>query len=202
MRLLPCGPDALLVELGSLAEVDAVRVGLTRRALPEVVELVPAARTVLVAVQPGAGLDGVRAALDGIDLSRRPQRTGRTVTLPVRYDGADLHLVAATAGMGSDEVVRLHAGAEYTVAFTGFTPGFGYMTGLPEPLHQPRLERPRQRVPTGAVGIGGQFTGAYPRATPGGWRLIGHTEAELFDPRRDEPALLRPGDAVRIEVVE
>ena len=203
MQLLPCGPDALLVELGSLREVDAVRAGLARAALPEVAELVPAARTVLVAVRPGAGLDGVRAALGGIDpADDAPERSGRTVTLPVRYDGPDLDLVAETAGCSVDDVITMHSQPVYTVAFNGFVPGFGYLTGLAPELQQPRLERPRERVPAGAVGIAGEFTGAYPRPSPGGWRLVGSTGAELFDPRRELPALLHPGDQVRIQVLE
>lgn len=201
MRVLRCGADAVLVELGSLDEVAAVRAGLAAADLPEVTELVPAARTVLVAVRPGAGFDGVRAALDGTTLDAVTAGSGRTVTLPVRYDGPDLDLVAATAGISTDDVVALHSGATYTVAFSGFAPGFGYLTGLPEPLQQARLERPRDRVPAGSVGVAGEFTGAYPRESPGGWRLIGRTDEVLFDPSRDEPALLRPGDRVRIEVV-
>jgi KipI family sensor histidine kinase inhibitor len=202
VQFLPCGPDALLVDLGSLREVDAVRAGLARAALPEVVEMVPAARTVLVAVRPGAGLDGVRAALEGIGPADAPGRSGRTVTLPVRYDGPDLELVAETAGCSIDDVIALHSQSAYTVAFNGFAPGFGYLTGLAPELQQPRLERPRERVPAGAVGIAGEFTGAYPRPSPGGWRLVGSTDAELFDPRRDSPALLHPGDQVRIQVLE
>ena len=203
VQLLPCGPDALLVELGSLREVDAVRAGLARAALPEVAELVPAARTVLVAVRPGAGLDGVRAALEGIDpADDAPERSGRTVTLPVRYDGPDLDLVAETAGCSVDDVITMHSQPVYMVAFNGFVPGFGYLTGLAPELQQPRLERPRERVPAGAVGIAGEFTGAYPRPSPGGWRLVGSTDAELFDPRRELPALLHPGDQVRIQVLE
>lgn len=201
MRVLPCGADALLVELATLDEVAAVHAGLAAAALPGVLELVPAARTVLVAVRPGAGLDGVRAALSSVDVRAVPERHGRTVTLPVRYDGSDLPLVAETAGCSVEDVVSRHSRAAYTVAFSGFAPGFGYLTGLPPELQQPRLDSPRERVPAGAVGLAGEFTGAYPRPSPGGWRLIGTTDAALFDPRRDEPALLRPGDAVHIEVV-
>lgn len=201
MRLLPCGPDALLVEVTSLDEVDAVRAGVQAAALPEVVELVPAARTVLVAVRPGAGLDGVRSALSEVDLTAVPERDRRSVTLPVRYDGPDLSLVAETAGCSVEAVVSLHSSAVYTVAFSGFVPGFGYLTGLAPELQQPRLERPRERVPAGAVGIAGEFTGAYPRPSPGGWRLVGTTDAELFDVCRERPALLSPGDEVRIEAV-
>jgi KipI family sensor histidine kinase inhibitor len=99
--------------------------------------------------------------------------------------------------VSTKDVVRLHTGAVYTVAFTGFAPGFGYLTGLPEPLRQPRLSTPRTRVPPGSVGIAGEFTGVYPRVSPGGWRLIGRTTTVLFDPRADPPALLAPGDRVR-----
>lgn len=201
VRLLPCGPDALLVEVASLDEVDAVRAGVQAAALPEIVELVPAARTVLVAVRHGAGLDGVRGALSDVDLTAVPERSRRSVTLPVRYDGPDLSLVAETAGCNVEAVVSLHSSAVYIVAFSGFAPGFGYLTGLAPELQQPRLERPRERVPAGAVGIAGEFTGAYPRPSPGGWRLVGTTDAELFDPHRERPALLSPGDEVRIEVV-
>jgi KipI family sensor histidine kinase inhibitor len=95
--------------------------------------------------------------------------------------------------------VKLHTGAEYTVAFTGFTPGFGYLTGLPEPLRQSRLDTPRTRVPAGSVGVAGEFTGVYPRSSPGGWRLLGHTGTVLFDAHAERPSLLAPGDHVRFQ---
>ncbi|GAA0649684.1 allophanate hydrolase subunit 1 [Kutzneria viridogrisea] len=201
MRLLRCGQDSLLVELDSLEQVGALHTALVAARLPDLVELVPAARTVLVSARPGStGLAAARAVIESADLSRPPDRSPRTIRLPIRYDGPDLDLVAETAGLTVDEVVELHSGAEYTVAFCGFAPGFGYLTGLPEPLRQPRLARPRERVPAGSVGVAGEFTGAYPRASPGGWRLIGRTTAILFDPRRTEPALLAPGDLVHFEV--
>lgn len=194
----------MLIEVGSLAEVDAVRAAVAaavdRGELPELVELVPAARTVLAAVRPGAGLAALRAVLDGADLSRPPRREPREVRIPVRYDGPDRELVARTAGLTVDEVAELHSGADYSVAFTGFAPGFGYLVGLPAPLVQARLDRPRTRVPAGSVGIAGEFTGVYPGASPGGWRLIGSTDAALFDQHRDPPALLAPGDRVRFEL--
>ncbi|GAA2784281.1 5-oxoprolinase subunit PxpB [Crossiella cryophila] len=198
MRLLPCGAHALLVELDSAAAVQAVHATLRAAGLPEVLDLVPAARTVLVEVRPGAGLAGVRAVLETLD-EREPPALGRDVLLPVVYDGPDLDLVARTAGLSTAEVVELHTGAAYTVAFCGFAPGFGYLTGLPEALRQPRLDSPRERVPAGSVGLAGEYTGAYPRASPGGWRLIGRTAATLFDVDRDPPALLAPGDRVRFQ---
>lgn len=194
MLLRRCGTDALLVEVDSLSEVAAVRAAL--QGLDGVEELVPAARTVLV---KGA-LKQVRDVLATADLTKAPAQHSREITIPVSYDGPDLELVAQTAGVSPQEVVELHTGATYEVAFCGFAPGFGYLTGLPEQLQQPRLDSPRTKVPTGSVGIAGEFTAAYPRATPGGWRLIGRTEITLFDPKAATPALLQPGDQVRFVV--
>jgi len=202
MRLRRCGTDAVLVELDSIGEVDAVRAAIRSADLPDLVELVPAATTVLASVRPGSnGLAAVRAVLDEVDLAHPPSTRAREVVIPVHYDGPDLDLVARTADLSTAEVVRLHAGTEYSVAFCGFAPGFGYLVGLPDALRQPRLDSPRTKVPAGSVAIAGDYTAAYPRATPGGWRLIGHTDIALFDSRRDEPALLAPGDRVRFEVV-
>ncbi|WP_329788664.1 5-oxoprolinase subunit PxpB [Lentzea sp. DG1S-22] len=194
MLLRRCGTDALLVEVDSLTEVAAVRAAL--QGVDGIEELVPAARTVLVK----GDLHGIRAALKTVDLTQVPATHPREITIPVTYDGPDLDLVAETAGTTADEVVELHTTATYEVAFCGFAPGFGYLTGLPEVLRQPRLDSPRTKVPQGSVGIAGEFTAAYPRATPGGWRLIGRTEITLFDPRSETPALLQPGDQVRFVV--
>ncbi|WP_433266290.1 5-oxoprolinase subunit PxpB [Actinosynnema sp. CS-041913] len=198
MRLRRCGTDAVLVEVDSLGEVEAVRAAVQAAALPEVVELVPAARTVLIAARPG-GLPAVRRVLDTVDLTHRVEAFSREITIEVTYDGPDLELVAETAGITTDEVIRLHTAATYSVAFCGFAPGFAYLAGLPGALHQPRLDSPRTKVPAGSVGVAGEYTAAYPRSTPGGWRLIGHTDAALFDPEREAPALLSPGDRVRFE---
>ncbi|HWO65907.1 MAG TPA: 5-oxoprolinase subunit PxpB [Umezawaea sp.] len=200
MRLRRCGTDAVLVEVDSLGEVSAVRAAVRAADLPDLVELVPAARTVLISVRPGTGLSPVRRVLDQVDLSRPAEVRSREVRIPVHYDGPDLELVARTAGMSEADVVALHSGTEYEVAFCGFAPGFGYLVGLPEALRQPRLDSPRTKVPAGSVAIAGEFTAAYPRATPGGWRLLGRTDATLFDARREVPALLAPGDRVRFEV--
>jgi len=197
-RWLRYGPDAVLIECESLAQMSAVRAAVVSAELPDLAEVVPGARTVLVAARPGSrALDRVRELLEHADLTAGNGGEPREITLDVRYDGADLDLVARTAGVSVDEVVALHTGATYTVAFTGFAPGFGYLTGLPEPLRQSRLDTPRTRVPAGSVAIAGEFTGVYPRSSPGGWRLLGHTDAVLFDSRAQRPALLAPGDRVR-----
>ncbi|GAA4895888.1 5-oxoprolinase subunit B family protein [Actinomycetospora straminea] len=206
MDVRPVGPEALVVDLDGLDQVAvagaALREALDRGELPGVVDVVPAARTVLVTA-PGAreALRAVRALLDGVDLTATPDRgAAGTVELPVHYDGEDLELVARDAGWSTADVVAAHTGAELTVAFGGFAPGFAYLTGLPEALHQPRLDTPRPRIPAGAVGVAGEFGGVYPRTSPGGWRLIGRLAQDaptLFDPDRDPPALLVPGTTVR-----
>jgi KipI family sensor histidine kinase inhibitor len=228
-----------LVELDGSAEVTAAYRALRRAVdngeLTGVGELVPAARTVLVAAPDPAALDStgfsstgpgstgfsstpgstgrgpathrtaargpsedaVRAVLAGLDAAAPDAEPATEVEIPVRYDGEDLELVARTAGLDVEEVVRLHSGATYTVAFCGFAPGFGYLTGLPEQLHQARLDDPRARVPTGSVAVAGEYSAVYPRSSPGGWRLIGRTELTLFDPAADRPSRLTPGDRVR-----
>ncbi|NKQ59086.1 5-oxoprolinase subunit PxpB [Amycolatopsis sp. K13G38] len=196
MRWLPYGPEAALIECDSLSQMSAVRAAVA--GLPDLLEVVPGARSVLVVARPRTdALGDVRRVLESADLANPPGTEPREIVLEVSYDGEDLALVAETAGITTAEVVQLHTGAEYTVAFTGFAPGFAYLTGLPDVLQQSRLDSPRTRVPAGSVGIAGEFTGVYPRSSPGGWRLLGHTETVLFDPRAERPALLAPGDRVR-----
>lgn len=126
--------------------------------------------------------------------------SGRVIDIPVRYGGEhgpDLADVAAHTGLSPQEVVRRHSEGRYVVYFLGFQPGFAYLGGLDPALATPRRAQPRLAVPAGAVGIGGEQTGVYPAAAPGGWQLIGHTDVSLFDPAREPPTLLAPGDTVR-----
>lgn len=198
-RVRACGRWALLLELDSAHDVAATAAALRDAALPDVVELVPAARTVLVAVRPGGDMAPVRSHVAEIDPAGSGDAAGARHTIPVVYDGEDLALVAETAGLSTDDVVELHSGAEYTVDFCGFAPGFGYLSGLPEPLRQPRLESARPAVPPGSVGVADIYSCVYPRRSPGGWRLIGRTDIVMFDPAADPPARLAPGDRVRFE---
>lgn len=200
LRVLPYGDRALLVEVGGLDAVAAVRTALEQAPLPGQRDLVPAARTVLVV------LDRAPTDLDVAALRRLPLRgtrpaEGDEVELPVVFDGPDLAEVARLTGHDPDAVVDVLTGTRFTVAFGGFAPGFGYLTGLPEDLHVPRRATPRTRVPAGAVGLAGPFAGAYPRASPGGWQLVGRTDAVLFAVDRDPPALLVPGRRVRFRAV-
>jgi KipI family sensor histidine kinase inhibitor len=123
--------------------------------------------------------------------------TGRTIEIPVVYDGPDLGEVCELTGLSVDELVRRHAAPTYTAAFLGFLPGWAYLTGLDPSLVVPRRSQPRVRVPPGTVAIAGPYSGVYPRESPGGWRLLGSTDAVLFDPWREPPALIEAGDRVR-----
>lgn len=132
-------------------------------------------------------------------------QAGRLIEIPVRYGGEhgpDLAEIAAHTGLTPQEVVRLHSDAEYTVFFIGFQPGFAYLGGMPEKLTTPRRASPRQAVPAGAVAIGGAQTGVYPKTSPGGWQILGHTDVVLFDPDREEPSLWMPGDRVKFVITE
>jgi KipI family sensor histidine kinase inhibitor len=203
-RVLPMGQSALLLEVASLDDVLSLHSALARARADGVVDLVPAARTVLVRVDPRRlGLAAARAwALQtaaGAAAGALP--SGALVEIDVVYDGVDLEQTAALLGVGADELAHRHSAAQWRVAFTGFAPGFGYLVSDDWPFDVPRLPSPRTRVPAGAVGLAGAFSGAYPRETPGGWRLIGTTAARLFDPDAASPALLAPGTRVRFRPV-
>ena len=186
--------------LGANAMAHALAAAVRQTSANEIEDLVPGARSLLVRLR--AGSEPSPALLAAIEATPDPQRgeDRPVVEVTVRYggdDGPDLGDVARNAGLAEEEVIARHAVATYTVGFIGFSPGFAYLLGLPEELATPRLETPRTRIPAGSVAIGGAYTGVYPRATPGGWRLIGRTDRELFDPTRAPPTLLTPGDHVR-----
>ena len=207
MKVLRYGPQALLVECADRAETAALHAELLRRReaglLPPCEDLVPAELTVLI---DGLASPAVSAAL-ATDLAGwvpgpQPEEQDNTrhdaaIHIPVLYDGPDLAYVAEHWGMTTAEVIEVHAGIEYLVAFCGFAPGFAYLTGLPEQYRLPRRGTPRTAVPPGSVAVAGPYTGIYPRSSPGGWHLLGRTDAPLWDLARTPPALLTPGTRVR-----
>jgi KipI family sensor histidine kinase inhibitor len=203
MRLLPSGSTALLVELDTLDDVLGLYAALTDDVPRGVVDVVPAARTVLLVTDPArttlaAVADAVRRT------TPRPggQGSGDAVELPVHYDGDDLDELAGLLGVTREELVRRHTGMEWTVAFCGFSPGFGYLTQPGADWDVPRRATPRTKVPPGSVALAGEFSGVYPRESPGGWQLIGRTDVEVFDLDRDPAALFRPGTRVQFVAVQ
>lgn len=206
VKLLPMGESAWLVETDDLDAVLALHAALTplvesgSGAWADVDDLVPAARTVLVLARPGTDLAAlareIRAAAAGA--GRTPVDRGSSVVeIAVRYDGPDLAEVASRTGLTVARVVAAHTGTPWRVAFGGFAPGFAYLVGGDPRLEVPRRAEPRTRVPAGAVGLAGEFSGIYPRESPGGWQLLGTTDAVLWDADRQPPALLTPGATVR-----
>jgi KipI family sensor histidine kinase inhibitor len=185
----------VLAEFDSLDEVLGAAEQLRRDVPACVVEVVPAARTVLVVHDGSADLAELERRL--VSARAVTADDGASVEIPVHYDGVDLAEVASFAGCSVDEVVELHGSVTYRVAFCGFVPGFAYLTGLPEVLRMPRLSSPRPRVDPGSVAIAGEWAGVYPTASPGGWRLLGHTDVVLWDEMRARPSLLEPGMRVR-----
>jgi KipI family sensor histidine kinase inhibitor len=197
MRLLRVGADAVLVEVPDTATAMRVYDEALRQEV-EAADVVPAARTVLFSGVPDvARLEKELSTWELAELGTRPAGRGRTVEVPTVYDGPDLESVARHWDMTPAEVVALHTSREMVVAFCGFAPGFAYCTGLDGLVPVPRLDEPRTRVPAGAVGLADVFTGVYPTASPGGWQLIGHTDLELWDESREQPATLAPGTRVR-----
>jgi KipI family sensor histidine kinase inhibitor len=165
--------------------------------LTGIVDVVPAARTVLIVADEEAALISARARASEVTATVASERPETTVEIEVVYDGPDLPYVADAAGLSADQVVDLHSEATYRVAFCGFAPGFAYLTGLPPRLRLPRRSTPRTRVPAGSVAIASDYAAVYPTESPGGWHLIGSTVATMFDVDRDPPATLTPGTTVR-----
>lgn len=197
LDVLPGGERALLIATDGAAQARAVAAAVRAQPHLEVQDVVPAARTVLVTVAEPRALPALREALAGLEVDPEAREEPRRLTLEVVYDGEDLHDVADAAGMSVQEVVRRHTAGEYVVEFIGFAPGFAYLTGLDEALHLPRLATPRTSVPAGSVAIAGPYAAVYPRSSPGGWRLLGHCDAVLFDADADPPTPWRAGTRVR-----
>jgi KipI family sensor histidine kinase inhibitor len=201
MRVLPSGTTAVLFEFDELDEVVALHAALVDNTPEGLVDMVPAARTLLVVIDPAAtSLSRVTDAVRGTSPGRDRRGSGELLEVPVTYDGEDLEEAAQLLGCGKAELVRRHTADEWTVAFCGFAPGFGYLTTKAWQVEMPRRSSPRTSVPRGSVALAGEFSGIYPRESPGGWQLIGRTQVAVFDPSREPAALLRPG--VRVRFVE
>jgi len=194
------GDQALLLQFDSTAEVLAWGDVLRGADLPGVADIVPASKTVLIKLHrpryQGAArqaLSNLRLAPEALTEATAPPGVQADVEIEVVYDGADLEEVGKLTGLSPKEVVAAHTRTPWRVGFCGFAPGFAYLIGGDERLSVPRRSEPRTKVPAGSVGLAGEFSGVYPRESPGGWQLIGRTDAPLWDVDRDMPALLTPG---------
>ncbi|QLL07969.1 5-oxoprolinase subunit B family protein [Mycobacterium vicinigordonae] len=204
--VLDYGDHALLLQCDSTADVLAWADALRAARLPGVVDIVPASTTVLVKLDAPRFQEATRRRLRKLRVtpaaaSQHPTDRGdeflREVVIDVVYDGPDLGEVAQLTGLSTAQVINAHTSSRWRVGFSGFSPGFAYLIGGDQQLRVPRRAEPRTSVPTGSVGLAGEFSAVYPRRSPGGWQLIGHTDAVLWDIDRPDPALLTPGTWVR-----
>lgn len=198
MRFLPVSLTTILVELADLDETLALFASLEAEPIDGIEEAVPAARTLMIRFRPEKVSSAELAAHIGTrDLSAKIAPSKHLVEIPVRYDGEDLADVAELTGLSVEEVIRRHTESEFTVAFCGFAPGFGYLVGGDPTLTVPRRKSPRTRIPAGSVALAGAFSGVYPQNSPGGWQIIGTTPVKMWDIDRDPGALFQPGYRVR-----
>ena len=200
LRVLDYGDHALLLECESTADVLTWTAALRKADLRGVTDIVPASRTVMVKVDGARYLPATRQRIEKLTVVSDGDIFApgtADIVIAVVYDGADLDEVGRITGLGAAGVVTAHTGAPWRVAFGGFVPGFAYLVGGDPRLEVPRREQPRTRVPAGSVALAGEFSGLYPRETPGGWQLIGRTDATLWDIDREQPALLTAGMTVR-----
>jgi KipI family sensor histidine kinase inhibitor len=194
--VLDYGDQALLLQFDSTTDVLAWTAALREAALPGVLDIVPASRTVLLKLDGPRRQGAIRRRLRTLRLAPDDPLTaapGETTVIDVVYDGSDLAEVADRTGLTTAQVINAHTATPWRVGFCGFAPGFAYLIGGDPRLAVPRRPEPRPSVPAGAVGLADEFTGIYPRRSPGGWQLIGHTDAVLWDIHRPDPALLTPG---------
>jgi 5-oxoprolinase (ATP-hydrolysing) subunit B len=206
MRIRTAGSSALLACPDDAEQVTGLYRALEADPPPGFVDAIPAAETVLVVFDPerteaAAVSAWLEEAIARAGAHEAVADQGPVVTIPVVYDGPDLAEVASRLELSVDEVVHRHAAAEYVVAFCGFAPGFGYLSGLDPALRLPRRSVPRTRVPAGSVAVADRFTSVYPSSSPGGWHLLGRTAMVMWDVGRRPPALLVPGTRVRFEQV-
>ena len=192
------GDSALLMDTQDARTAQQLRRAILKQSLRGIRELVPAYNSLLLEFDPlEFDVTNFIRLLPKFIHAKQTSITAREYDIAVTYDGEDLREIARITGLDIDEVIDRHRSAIYTVAFLGFAPGFPYLTGLDPKLQVPRMKSPRTKVSTGAVAIADEFSSIYPQSTPGGWRILGHTDIVLFDPEHAPPALLAPGDKVR-----
>lgn len=212
-RLLNAGDSCVVVEFGDSidmevnARVQALKERLANSGLSCIRELIPTYRSIAVYFEPDTtDPAGFTAMLETLSRDERTATAVRSagVVIPVCYGGEfgpDMANVSAHTGLPEDEIVRRHTGTDCYCYMLGFTPGFAYLGGMDETLATPRLKEPREKIPTGSVGVAGKQTGIYPIESPGGWQLIGRTPLRMFDAGRTPPTVIEAGMWVRFRAV-
>lgn len=213
-KYFPLGDNALVVEFGDAisleinSKVIALSEAISRTKIHGVEEFVPTYRSLLIRYNPSATtykqlslhIKTLEKKLRGAYVKVK----GKRVIVPVVYGGEygpDLTYVAQYHNISEEQAIALHSKREYRVYMIGFVAGFPYMGEAPDEIATPRLEKPRLKVPAGSVGIAEKQTGIYPCEAPGGWRIIGRTPLKLFDPQKQPPTLLNPGDIVKFKPI-
>lgn len=199
-RLRPAGDRAVMIRTGTFNEAATLAGRIRADRWREVEDLMPASKSLLVVVNNAHDLGPVIGRIEELLLSLPIDPTlptGPIVEIPMRFDGPDLADVAATSGLTVDELAAAHCEKPWYAAFAGFTAGFCYLVGGSARIVAGRLLEPRPSVPAGSVAVAGPYAAIYPRESPGGWQLIGHTSAVLWELGRDQPALLTPGCRVQ-----
>ncbi|EMQ98659.1 5-oxoprolinase subunit B/C family protein [Paeniglutamicibacter gangotriensis] len=191
------GTRSVLVELSDLDSVLALGAILEASPLPGQCDLLTAASTILIKADSWANARSIAAAIPALELGTAAPDTGSLVSIDVHYDGEDLEEVVRLTGLSPEAVINAHTSQQWRAAFGGFAPGFAYLHRENQLLQVPRRDTPRKAVPAGAVALAGDYSAIYPRISPGGWQLIGHTDAVLWDLQRENPALIRPQDRVQ-----
>ncbi len=190
------GDRDLLIELDSLDSVLALNSAVVANPLNGQQDVLAAAQTVMIKFDTPEQARLAASLLPGLPLGTTDISAGKMVRIPVTYDGEDLDEIAKLTSMSREALIAAHLAQRWTAAFGGFAPGFAYLVGENQRLAVPRRSTPRTRVPAGAVALGGDYCAVYPRQSPGGWQLLGHTDLQLWDVDRDQPALIRPQDTV------
>ncbi|OZE92412.1 hypothetical protein CH298_02410 [Rhodococcoides fascians] len=201
-RLLNAGKSGILIETDGAADTLGLVDQLRRYPPPDMIDFLPAETTVMVFARDSADMAALRADIHSLCRSSTAvsdeHEPDHIVTVPVHYDGADLHEVANMCGQSTEVIVARHTGQLWRCAFIGFAPGFSYLSPTSgSPFIIPRREQSRASVPPGAVALAGRFSGVYPRSSPGGWQVIGRTDAQMWNVDNDPPALVQPGHYVR-----
>lgn len=197
------GTRALLVEVGELDLALRWHAHLTAHPVPGQRELIAAATTVLVVTDTPRHARQAARLLATLGPQKTTTQAPREVEVEVIYDGPDLAATADLLGISPEELVSWHTATPWRAAFGGFAPGFTYCVphSPAQARNVPRLDSPRTQVPHGAVGLADTFSAVYPRTSPGGWRLLGHSPTPMWDSAATPPAAIRPGDTVRYRAV-